>query len=148
MNPVETFQEKIRKPKYWHILALFGAKNWPRNLAHGAHFSRIPESTHNVLVNQDSWSPQKCFEKIAKAAKIPIFACFCNWRSIELEAKIKIIPPRQADGRTDGRTTDDGRPWSRLNPTSKAACVYSKQGPTSCHKIMVSSIFHQIQNNF
>ena len=31
---------------------------------------------------------------------------------------------------------------------SKAACVCSQQGPTSCHKIMVSSTFHQIQNNF
>ena len=29
-------------------------------------------------------------------------------------------------------------PWSRLNPTSKAACVCSQQEPTSCHKIMVS----------
>ena len=39
-------------------------------------------------------------------------------------------------------------PWSRLNPTSKAACVCSQQGPTSCHKIMVSSTFDQFQNNF
>ena len=38
-------------------------------------------------------------------------------------------------------------PWSRLNPTSKAACV-CLQGPASCHKIMVSSTFHQIQNIF
>ena len=38
--------------------------------------------------------------------------------------------------------------WSRLNPTSKAACVCSQQGPTSCHKIMVSSTFHQIQTFF
>ena len=39
-------------------------------------------------------------------------------------------------------------PWWRLNPTSKDACVCSQQGPASCHKIMVSSTFHQIQNNF
>ena len=39
-------------------------------------------------------------------------------------------------------------PWSRLNPTSKAACVCSQQGPASCHKIMVSSTFRQIQNDF
>ena len=32
--------------------------------------------------------------------------------------------------------------------TSKAACVCSQQGPTSCNKIIVSSTFHQIQNNF
>ena len=35
-----------------------------------------------------------------------------------------------------------------LNPTSKAACVCSQQGPITCHKVMVSSTFHQIQNNF
>ena len=39
-------------------------------------------------------------------------------------------------------------PWSRLTPTSKVTCVCSQQGPASCHKIMVSSTFHQIQNNF
>ena len=39
-------------------------------------------------------------------------------------------------------------PWSRLNPTSKAARVCSQQGPTSCHKIMMSSTFHQIQTTF
>ena len=38
--------------------------------------------------------------------------------------------------------------WSRLNPTSKAACVCSKQGPASCHKIMVPSTFHRIQTSF
>ena len=41
-------------------------------------------------------------------------------------------------------------PWSRLIPTSKAACVWSQQGLTSCQKTMVLSTtaFHQIKNNF
>ena len=39
-------------------------------------------------------------------------------------------------------------PWSRLNPTSKAACVCSQLGPTSCHEIMVSLPFTKSKTIF
>ena len=39
-------------------------------------------------------------------------------------------------------------PWSRLNPTSKTACVCLQQGPPSCHKIMVSNTFTKSKTIF
>ena len=63
-----------------YILTHFGPiadQKPPDNLAQRGHFSQTPENTHNVPVNQVSWSHVKNFlRKWLKTSKIPIFYFF------------------------------------------------------------------------
>ena len=52
-------------------------QKWPDNLAHRGRFSHTHESTHNVPVNQVSWSHIKNFlRNWPKTSEIPIFIYF------------------------------------------------------------------------
>ena len=77
MNPVENFQVYIRKPIFRPIL---GPK-WPENLPHRSHFTHTPESTHNVPVNQVSYSHIKNFLRKWPKTKKLIFI-FSLWLKI------------------------------------------------------------------
>ena len=57
VNLEETFPKK--KPKTF-ILTYLGPI-WGKNMAHKGYFSLKPERTHNVAVNQVSWSHNKNF---------------------------------------------------------------------------------------
>ena len=85
MNPVETFQENRRKPIYWPIWVLFGAKKW----THKGHFSWTPESTHNMPLNQVSWCHvNKFWRKWPKTSKIHNIYLFL-WLNIHSKLKAK-----------------------------------------------------------
>ena len=73
VNPMETFQENRWKLISWPILALLGTKQSPEIWPTRAIFHTL-ESTHNVLVNQVSWSDIKnVLRKWRKNSKIPNF---------------------------------------------------------------------------
>ena len=72
---------------------LSSGKKGPENLAHGGHCSHTPGSTHNMPVNQISWSCiidtiKPNWEKLPKTFKNPIFYLFVTKYSLKIITKI------------------------------------------------------------
>ena len=78
VNLVETFPEK--KPKTF--ISTYLCPIWGKNMANNGYFSQKPERTHNMPVNQVTWSHNKNFlRKLIKAPEIQFwrFWTIKNW---------------------------------------------------------------------
>ena len=60
---MEIIWENDWRPELWSILGPYLSQNRPENLAPKGNFSDMPEITHEMPVNQVSWSRMKMDNK-------------------------------------------------------------------------------------